>query len=53
MGSKACRELVLADSGILDDVMQHACGDDLIRIVAAAQQMRDLEGMQDERCAIA
>jgi hypothetical protein len=32
-----------------NDVMEHARRDDRVRIVAAAQQLRDLERVQDER----
>ena len=49
MRAEPLLQLGVADAGVLDHVVQHAGGDDLVRVVAAAQELRDFQRMQDER----
>ena len=42
-------QLVAPDPRVLDHVVQHGGGDDLVGVAAAAEQMRDLQRVQDER----
>jgi hypothetical protein len=50
--TEALAELGRIDTGVLDDVVQDGGSDDLITESPAAQQLRDLERVQDERRAI-
>ena len=46
---EALLEVVEVGIGVLEHVVQHARGDDLVGVVAPAQQLRDLQRVQDER----